>query len=359
MKDGGPFGMFGMRFLLVSVVPMYAAGVFLLVLVWAGAPGRLRFADAWETVEGLKAGETVLLAVTLLLVALLTAPFQLRLTRLLEGFWPAWTPGAAHLRRRAALQAKALQKAADLLLNGPPTEDELCHAGELEAEAARLRGGTASDEVGRLAGEVEAEAARLRAGAPSAGEVQRAGELQEVRRRRYPAAGTHLRATRLGNRLAAAEQVAGRAYGWDAVVAWPRLYPVLGAETRKLVDERRDTLDTSVRLAAVGAVTAVMAFGLLAASGWWLLLAGIPLVVAVAAYQAAVESAEAYGEALTVAFDLHRFDLLRALRLPLPGDRAAERAQARELCEFWRQGRPVALVYDPAEPLNINLRSGD
>ena len=44
-----------------------------------------------------------------------------------------------------------------------------------------------------------------------------------------------VRATGLGNALAAMEDSAGAAYGLDAVVAWPRLYPLLGDKVRAVV----------------------------------------------------------------------------------------------------------------------------
>jgi hypothetical protein len=66
-----------------------------------------------------------------------------------------------------------------------------------------------------------------------------------------------LQPTKLGNVLAARQDSAGRPYGFDAVTAWPRLYPVLGEQCRTLVDDRRGTLDASVRPAATMTVTAV------------------------------------------------------------------------------------------------------
>jgi hypothetical protein len=42
------------------------------------------------------------------------------------------------------------------------------------------------------------------------------------------------------------------------------------------------------------------------------------------AHQAAVRAAIAYGHQLHVAFDLHRFDLLRGLHYPLPADPTQE-----------------------------------
>ncbi|WP_369035248.1 hypothetical protein [Streptomyces adonidis] len=46
----------------------------------------------------------------------------------------------------------------------------------------------------------------------------------------------------------------------------------------------------------------------------------------------------AYSECVRTAFDLHRFDMLTALHLPLPEGPEAERALNRELSFAWRQG---------------------
>jgi hypothetical protein len=137
------------------------------------------------------------------------------------------------------------------------------------------------------------------------------------------------------------QDTAGRAYGLDAVTAWPRLYPVLGEQCRTLVDDRRDTLDASVRLAATMAVTALASLGLLLGAGWWTALALIPPGVAALAYNAAVQAALAYAETVHVAFDLHRADLLTALRMTPPARQDAERALNEQWCDHWRQGIPL------------------
>ncbi|HKS99393.1 MAG TPA: hypothetical protein VJT31_07670, partial [Rugosimonospora sp.] len=95
----------GSRFQLVSYLPTYAATVFLLLLVWAGAPGRaLRFTRAWHTAAGLGLGEVVLIALVVTLVAVLSHPLQLRTVRLLEGDWPRpaqpLTRAARHRQQR-------------------------------------------------------------------------------------------------------------------------------------------------------------------------------------------------------------------------------------------------------------------
>jgi hypothetical protein len=181
----------------------------------------------------------------------------------------------------------------------------------------------------------------VRGDEPDEAEEQRAGLAATRLRRRFPLPDHLVRPTGLGNALAAMEDDAGRGYGWDAVVAWPRLYPVLGDKVRALVADRRDAMDASARLSVTAAVTTVIAVALLAHAGWWMLLALVPATVAVLAYLGAVQAAVSYGGVVQVAFDLHRFDMLTALHLDLPADSTAERKIAEALCNHWRQGLPL------------------
>lgn len=290
------------RFALVGYLPTFAAVLTVLVLVWAGAPEeRVRFDRAWQTAADLGIGEIVLLGVASTLLSLVLQPMQLPLVRLLEGGWPGWAgSGIARrwqLRRRLKL-----------------------------AERAEIPDSPLDDAT-----------------------TQRIGAAGALLRRRYPQADHLVRPTALGNVLTAMEDGVGQSYGLDTAVVWPRLYPVLGDGVRALVDDRRDALDLSVRLSATGGVLACVMVGLLARSGWWLLLALIPLAVAGTAYRAAVHAAVGYGETVATAFDLHRFELLRALHLPLPADNVAEAAANRELSLFWRQGRPPQWEYEHPE----------
>ncbi|MFH8655550.1 hypothetical protein [Streptomyces afghaniensis] len=288
------------RFFLVGYLPTYAGIWYLLALVWAGAPGEgLDPSRAWRTMTRLGAGEIMLTALAVILTAVVTAPLQLSLVRLLEGSWPRWL-GAGLGVRWQRVRKRRMAEAALL-----PQDEE-----------------------------------------PTPAAVQRAGAADARLRRCFPAAGHLLRPTALGNVLTAMEDTAGRMYGMDAVVAWPRLYPVLGAAARAVVDDRRDNLDTSARLTVMGLVVAVASAVLLMRSGWWALLALVPLLVSLVAYAGAVRAALAYAEAVHVAFDLHRFDLLRALRLPEPSDMEAETKANEALCDLWRQGIATPLAYE-------------
>jgi len=129
---------------------------------------------------------------------------------------------------------------------------------------------------------------------------------------------------------------------------------------REVVDDRRTQLDMTCRLSATAAVLAPLTLALLVPSGWWLLLAVVPAAVAWVAYRSAIAAALAYGEAVRTAFDLHRFDLLTALHLPLPDKPAAEQQLNAALSRFWNQAVPLTdTAYDhdgQPEPLS---RVGD
>ncbi|WDV52809.1 hypothetical protein PV963_21735 [Streptomyces coeruleorubidus] len=288
------------RFFLVSYLPTLALSLFVLVLVRAGAPGeRIDFGLAWRTTARLNAGELTLLVLAVTLAALVSHPLQLPLVRLMEGFWPAVLRPVSErcVRRQARRRSR------------------------LEADANRL------DE------------------SMTDAELQAAGAAGTRLRQLFPPAD-RLLPTALGNALAATEHRAGAGYGWDAVVAWPRLYPLLGETLRAVVDDRRNTLDAAARLSATAFMAGAAATALLSRSGWWLLLALGPLALSWICYRQAVGATLRFGEAVESAFDLHRFDLLRALHLPLPAGRSQELAQAQEVCAYWRQGMPVAFAYE-------------
>jgi hypothetical protein len=289
----------GVRFNLLGGIPTAAFVTLIASLVVAGAPASAPDPAALsEAFASLSGTDLVLLTAGVVVVGLILQPMQLPLVRLLEGYWGSAGVGpalaaplvAAHERRREALRAASKPRDPD---------DQAARAAAVAA-AWRLR-------------------------------------------HAYP--GGPLLPTRLGNTLRAAEYRAGRPYGLDAVLAWPRLYPILPAEVRAGVDDLRLQLDVAVRFAAMFVASAVVSAGLLLTHGWWLLLPLGLLLLAVISYAAAVSAASAYGMAVESAFDLHHLDLRTALHLRLPDDRAAERAQNRTLSLFFR-GVPTDLTYE-------------
>jgi hypothetical protein len=271
--------------------------LFLLVLTWAdGGPGT-SFKRAWLVGSKLTGTEIVLIALLVLLVTLLLMPFQLSLVRLLEGAWPTWLGGGLSVARQR----------------------------RRKQEIVRLTALISTDEE----------------------EVWRAGRAGSELRSRYPLPHHLVRSTRLGNILAAMEDRAGRDYGLDAVVAWPRLYPSLGPTLKAVVDDRRNTLDYLSRLAVTGALTAVAAAIILRNAGWWVTLAIAPVAVAVLAYLGALRAALAYGETVQTAFDIHHWTFGTTFGLALPTDPGAERKAHEQLCDLWRQGIPPTFGYAP------------
>ncbi len=94
-------------------------------------------------------------------------------------------------------------------------------------------------------------------------------------------------------------------------------------------------------LALAVALVAVVLQPLLLRTGWWILLALLPLGIAVLAYNAAVQAALAFSEIVHVAFDLQRAELLTALRMELPRRQDTERILNGHWCDLWRQGIPL------------------
>ncbi|KES04999.1 hypothetical protein BU52_22515 [Streptomyces toyocaensis] len=301
-----PTAALGGRFFVIGHVPVCACLLFVLLLVWAGAPGTaLNWSAAWRRAGTLGAGEALLLLFGTVVAALVLHPLQLPCVRLLEGYWPSWCGGLTRWgTRRQERNRQRLIRAAELPGDAPP----------------------------------------------SSAAIHVAGLADSALRARFPQQPHLVRPTRLGNVLAAAEDRCGAPYGWDGPMAWPRLHAVLGDVVKETVEDRRDALDAACRVSVASALCAVISSVLLARTGWWVLLVLAPLLVSGLAYHAAVHAALAYGQAVRVCFDLHRFDLYPALRLPLPGDPDQEHQVNTALSEFWRQGRAMKARYEHPEP---------
>ncbi|MFH7594742.1 hypothetical protein WDV06_06480 [Streptomyces racemochromogenes] len=290
------------RFTLVGYLPTYAALAYLgLLLAARAAGGGIEVSRALSRLHGHSGAVLAGLALGALLLAVLLHPLQAPLVRLLEGYWPR--PARAAARYAVKLQERA------------------------------------RDRLDRAAEVVTAH--------PTGAERQRILAAAWQLARSFPPPTVPLLPTALGNTLRAGEATAGAAYGADAVVWWPRLYPLLGDGLRAVVDDRRDQLDLACRLSATAGATGLLSVPLvLGSDGWWPASPAVFLLAARVAYRAAVAAARGYAETLSAAFDLHRFDLVTALHLPLPPDSDAEQVLNRRLTRFWAQGVPLtALPY--------------
>jgi hypothetical protein len=279
------------RFGLVSLLPTGMLLLLVLALVASGAPARPPTAGlALEWIDRLSGGRILALAVLALMLSLLLHPFQFGLVRLLEGYWDGSAAGrllshamvVRQRRRLARLQATA------------------CSIPHSMSEERRQR---------RALGQLEA----------------------------YPAAD-RLLPTRLGNALRAAEDEAGPRYGLATMTMFPRLYPTLSDRLAGVVDDARDQLDTAARMSVTLLIVTAVSAALLVAHGPWLAVPITTALLSWIAYRAAVRTARTYGQALCLAFDLHRFDMLQALHYPLPTNPTQEQAFNERLSEFFMSG---------------------
>ena len=151
----------------------------------------------------------------------------------------------------------------------------------------------------------------------------------------------YLMPTRLGNILRAAELRPQLRYGLDAVVCWPHLWLLLPDNTRTELQEARASLNTAAR---------VWLWGLLFLIWTPLALWAIPvsLVTLWFAYRWLLADARNYGDLLNAAFDLHRYQLYKSLRWPLPNNSEEEKTMGQQLSEYLWRGpvRPIT-YHDP------------
>lgn len=287
---------FTRRFLLVSVLPTVLLLLLIFGLFWSGAPGQQpsisRAVDTATEHYGVRVWLLVLAGVV---TSLVLHPLQLRLVRLLEGYWDDWRVG---------------QTLGDVLI--------LRHR-------ARRR------ELAQLATIEDAEAVD-----PEPLSAQRRSERAALLLDQYPAYERIL-PTMLGNVLRAAEDFAGERYGLDATMIWPRLYVVMPSKILAILNDQRVQLDLTAQLCVTMTVGAAVCTGLLLGYGPWLLIPLGLYTLAWLAYRAAIAIAIEYGTMMATAIDLYRFDLLKALHVPLPRSRAQELRINNKLCEVLSQ----------------------
>lgn len=299
----------GTRFNLVSLLPSSAVVLFVLLLVQSGAatgrPDLSRLAPSVVLGQGQVLGNLAYLSVAVIAIALILYPFQFSLVRVFEGYW-----GSSWFARAIGGLGREIQwrRQEELRLELKRT---------LEADSRR---------------DLQAASEQAPAGRPYGVRAQL---------RTYPKAD-RLLPTRLGNVLRAAEDRAGQRYALDTVEMWPRLLPHVTSSLDQALRETRSQLDATVRLSASLVLATVVSAAMLLTDGPWLLIPVGTAALSWVAYQAAVNTALKYGQALYVAFDVHRFDMLRGLHYPLPPTLEQERAFNEELVRFFRHGEPIS-----------------
>ena len=167
---------------------------------------------------------------------------------------------------------------------------------------------------------------------------------------------THLGAmmpTQLGNVLRAAEIYPYERYGLDAAIIWPRLRPLLKPETIALLADRKTSMTFMLSMSLLAALFSLIWCPALAVwtNRWDLfLLSALGWPLAWFCYQSALQSAVAYGEQLRATFDLHRHELLKALKREVPTDLHAEQREWKRLVRFFFRNIPLPPPGAPLSP---------
>ena len=291
----------GARFFLVAFLPLLSVVLLICALSASGAP---TMAPSWsnflKSVNEFDLNKAIGLLLVVLALSLVTMPLQDALVRVLEGYWgdhllSSWF-GEWRLEIQEAKRRKLVKSIQDIPSTITPSEQ-----GRIDAASRRLA--------------------------------------------KYFPSEDRLLPTSLGNALRAAEDLATRRYELDAVAIWPRLYPHIGDGLGRLVDSSRNQLDVAVRLVPTLFVNCLVSLGCLWRFDWWILVPLAFLAMTLLAYRAAIESAAAFGVAMNSAIDCHRFDMLKALHLPMPADETEEKRSNAAISNFLRQGLPHGLSY--------------
>jgi hypothetical protein len=270
---------------------------------------------------GVAGGIALLLCVVV--VAVLLRPFQIRSVQLLEGYW---TRGGVikalaierHARRASAATARSA--AAEAI---PPTETDFESVARYARQDHRI--------------------ARIQAKA-----------VQELKR--YPVRVSWIMPTILGNVLRQAETAAGERYGLSTVETYPRLYPYLSPRLDAEMNEQLNGIDVMATFVLVFSAETVISSLLAWRLDWWSILPVVLVVFSAVSYRGATAAADRHGTLLAAAFDLHRFDMLAAMRLPMPANGEAEFKANTKLGSLLRANKPLSantresFVYDHHGP---------
>jgi hypothetical protein len=124
--------------------------------------------------------------------------------------------------------------------------------------------------------------------------------------------------TTLGDILAAADEYASNRYGLDTRITLPRLLQLLPDKKTASFKEREEDMQFAVDLAIALLIGGGVSLVLVVHYPLWLILPTALFFLSFIAYRNSLVAAVDYAEAKRVLFDLYRFRLYEALRLPVP-----------------------------------------
>ncbi|MEU4250222.1 hypothetical protein AB0F15_22705 [Amycolatopsis sp. NPDC026612] len=279
--------LFGGRFSLTNLLPVTVLAALVSLLVAAGAYTD-HPADVVAVVVrlGKHPVQAGLVVFGVVLAGVLLRPFQVALVQFLEGYWR--TRALTLLNEVATEQHRRRRHSAEIVSRFEGTDPE---SGSFEAVVAQAHRNW---------------------------RLERAAERAEQIFRRYPKEEGRLMPTHIGNVLRAGEDAAGARYGLQLNAITERLWPSLSSRMSGSISRNLDTIDTMCALCVALAAATVAALPTLRHPSGWTWIPLFTAITAAVAYRAALRAATGHARLLAAAVDLHRFDMLTALHLPLP-----------------------------------------
>jgi hypothetical protein len=215
------------------------------------------------TFHSLGIQDVALLGLAAVVVGLALHPLQFAMVQLLEGYWGVTRVAVASA---AALRHRNFERL--ILLENRQAQDRE----ELKQLESRWDEALDGDDPLPQPLVVAFERQWLRLIAST----EEAARLRD----KYPSSSNRVMPTALGNRLRRAEDLAGQAYGIDAVTAGPHLALLATADVRMYYDDTMTELDTSVRYCVVWTLLSVLLTIAMWDAGWWLTLGALTYVLA-------------------------------------------------------------------------------
>ena len=296
LLQAGTKALGGARFSLVNLIPITFFVFFMAALVTSGAynnphPSLALAFDKFSKNPGLAAAA----ALGIFLLAVLLRPFQVAIVQFLEGYWRPWPP-FDFANELATERHRRIQNTADITLRARPPGQPSNNAFEDVSNYARRL---------RVLHQKQRRAKVISDRYPRP--IEGSGDFVD---RFMP--------TLLGNALRDGEDNAGRRYGLDMPVVYPRLYPSLSPKLDKAISAQLDMLDTTSAYCVAFGLIALLGLPLIIRWDWWSLVPLVAALLSFLAYRGAIATARGHGRLLATALDLHRFDMLEALHYELP-----------------------------------------
>jgi uncharacterized membrane protein len=286
------------RLFVVNLLPTAITVLWVYALVRAGSfTGQSDWSRLIPRTIGTDLLPILLVVLAIVVVAVLLQPFQIRIVRILEGYWNSWRVTAALAPVFVEYQWRKTEDLRDRINTLTKRLDETDLPADLSGQSRLLRS------------RPRWEAQRQRA---------------NTKLERYPATRPRdakqiqLLPTALGNALRTAETSAGERYGLDTIKSWPRMYSLFSDKFAALQLAARNSLDAAANLCVNFFLVTVLAVVALIdePKAYW-----VPVLAAVmccVSYLGSIAAAVEYTTFVRAAYDLHRFDLLKAMHHKLP-----------------------------------------